>query len=106
MGSGVFVSSGDVTFNSCQIYDNRAGAGGVSMGGGGGGVYVSYGTVTFHSCDIRNNNAVLFGGGVSIQGGDVTFNSCKIRDNTALSVRASFRMRCPRPIAHSLELPY
>jgi hypothetical protein len=74
---GVFIDSGNVNFNNCQIYNNVADY-------HGGGVYNRAGTVNFQDCNIYSNTVTQgHGGGVYISGGQVTFTSTNIYDNTS-----------------------
>lgn len=73
-GGGVFIKNGEVSFLSCNIYDNEA-----YMGGG---VYVENGQVTFLQTNIYQNEA-YYGGGVRIKDGIVNFKECQIYKNEA-----------------------
>ena len=80
-GGGVFVTGGEVTFQSSRVYNNQAT--GVSFPR-----FENLPGPFFH----RPNGLTLFGicwqgGGVAIGGGTVTFTSCTIYSNT---VRACF----------------
>ena len=76
-GGGVYISSGDVTFNSCDIHDNMA-------------TRDVRSPLAIHRppLDLGNRrpaSLVSQGGGVYVHGGDVSFFSCDIHDNTVAS---------------------
>ena len=85
-GGGVYISSGTVTLNSCNIHNNQASS------SDGGGIAVYGGTATLTGCDIHDNQA-KYGGGVYVRyisgsSTSVTFQSCQIYSNSAtVSVR-------------------
>ena len=90
-GGGVYIMSGHISFNDCNIYSNRA-SGDVHAPGAinhyrGGGVHIRRGTTTegtrvsFNDCNIYENRAAIEGGGVYIDGGTVSFNNCNIYEN-------------------------
>jgi len=77
--SGVYKTSGNLTFIDCTISNNTN-----NNDGYGGGVRSENGNITFTNCTISNDSAYRGkGGGVGCRNGTATFTNCTINGNFA-----------------------
>jgi parallel beta-helix repeat protein len=83
--SGVYKTSGNLTFIDCIISNNKN-----NMDDYGGGVRSQFGNVTFINCTISNDSMFSGeGGGVGCRQGTATFTNCTINGNCSVDLSSS-----------------
>ena len=76
-GGGVYVSNGNVTIKRSLVSGNKA-------GGYGGGLGLGAGTLVLDAVSIKGNDGSLYGGGVYHQGGTLNAWNCLLSGNEGL----------------------